>query len=81
MNDTTAQKRHMGTDEDQLMECMEQVRESGLCNMFDRYCVGEVIDEICNESANAEYERVSLSERRGYGKVLSAFAEWKGSAR
>jgi len=59
---------------EQAMVCMEQVRQSGHCNMFDGSCVATIAESICDEGAGEISG--AFWERRGYGKVLAAFAVW-----
>lgn len=67
----------MTTMTEQLMQCMEAVRDTGLCNMFDRRCVEQVVEAVCDDDAVAEFDD---SERRGYGTILAAFSKWKQKA-
>lgn len=65
--------------EESVMQCMEHVRESGMCNMFDGRCVAEVAEAICEDDAWAAMKAI-VAERRGYGKILSAFMNVEGAA-
>lgn len=44
--------------EESVMQCMEHVRESGLCNMFDGGCVAQVAEAICEDDAWAAMEEI-----------------------
>jgi hypothetical protein len=69
----------MGTGEEPMNEFsetvfdqFEQVRDDGMCNMFNRFCVQEVADTFgFDELADV------ADDKRRYPKLLSAFSDWK----
>ena len=61
------------------MDCMEQVRQDGACNMLDGACVADAADFICQRDASDEVWRSAHRRRGTYGKLLAAFSAWKAA--
>jgi hypothetical protein len=59
------------------MRCLEEVRDSGMCNMIDRRCVGDAADMVC-EDVPAELTEITAARRApGWMALLQAFGAWK----
>jgi hypothetical protein len=64
---------------DDVMECMDRVRETGACNMHDRGCVGLYADMMCPAPEAGPILSAAENQKTFYG-FLEAFRRWKEGA-
>jgi hypothetical protein len=62
---------------EETMRCLEEVRDSGMCNMIDRRCVGEAADMICGDVPDELAEITTARRAPEYMALMQAFGAWR----